>query len=74
MLNNAGVLSVSAETPDTDNAMILQVGLPYAYQTRAFRWKDGRIEDLGTPGGTDAMALGINERGRIIGTYTSIDK
>jgi probable HAF family extracellular repeat protein len=54
--------------------MILDFGLPYAYQTRAYRWQDGVIQDLGTLGGPDAMALGINEHGQIIGnSYTGLD-
>ena len=71
--NDAGeVVGLSTTTVPNDYGMILQFGLPYAYQTRAFRWKHGKIEDLGTLGGSDAMALGINERGLIIGnSYTS---
>jgi probable HAF family extracellular repeat protein len=42
------------------------VGLPT--QTRAFRWQNGAIQDVGTlPGGTDAVALMVNEGGQIAG-------
>jgi probable HAF family extracellular repeat protein len=42
------------------------VGLPT--QTRAFRWQSGTMQDLDTlPGGTDAVALMVNEGGQIVG-------
>ncbi len=71
---NGVVVGLSTTLVPDPNAMIMSFGLPYAFQTRAFRWKNGHVQDLGTLGGSDAMALGVNESGQIFGnSYTSSD-
>jgi probable HAF family extracellular repeat protein len=65
-------LNEVAENPDF--ASFMNGFLPAATQSRAFVWRGGALQDLGTLGGNDAMALAINDSGTIVGiSYTDTD-
>ena len=68
-LNNVGDVVGFASNAIADPFPLFPPG---GTQTRAFLWRNGPLQDLGTLGGNDAQALSVNQRGQVVGiSYTS---
>lgn len=70
-VNSKGQVVGAADNAIGDATPISSDVYGWGTETRAILWQEGAMRDLGTLGGTDAVALLINEKGQIVGaSYT----
>jgi probable HAF family extracellular repeat protein len=66
VINKHGVVACGASTSDPDPDCTFD--FPFCFYFHSFRWRNGKLIDLGTlPGGNNSFTDGINDYGTIVG-------